>query len=233
MTAKQLVLPIQAAQQKTFDNFVVGENQLTVQTLQSVAYRLSDGAQFKYLYGPTGTGKTHLMMASCREVELQGNTQCYIDLQTAIEFPTQALDQVSRSGVFALDHIEVVSGDLITQKCLLSAIERIRNNGGVGWLAGDVPVASLEIELPDLLSRIKSFPAHQLIELDDAQKQQALSLMAQAKGFALSADVARWMLVHESRELHQLSALLDRVDALSLEQKRTVTIPLIKMLTQV
>ncbi len=221
MSGKQLVLPIQAQADKSFDNFVVGANQQVVDALESVSQ--SDGsAQFVYLYGSVGTGKTHLLLAQYRALSSSAHKSVYVDLQKEY--------QQQHAQLVLVDHLEAISGDLPAQERLLTALERVRNESGRCVLAGNMPVASLKIELPDLLSRIKSFPAHQLIELGDEDKRRALILMAKTMGFNLPAEVARWMLVHQSRDLHQLSALLERIDTLSLEQNRKITIPLIKTL---
>jgi DnaA-homolog protein len=60
---KQLLLDIQPAPPQTLDNFVIGHN---AEALASIQHLLTDSAQssFMYLWGPTGSGKSHLLTAA-------------------------------------------------------------------------------------------------------------------------------------------------------------------------
>ena len=59
---KQLLLDIQPASPPTLDNFVVGRN---AEALSSLRNALSGGAEprFIYLWGESGSGKSHLLSA--------------------------------------------------------------------------------------------------------------------------------------------------------------------------
>lgn len=48
------------------------------------------------------------------------------------------------------------------------------------------------------------------------------------KGLTLSKEVAPWLFAHYTRDIRTLLALLDALDAYSLAQKRTITLPLLK-----
>lgn len=60
---KQLLLDIQPAPAQTLDNFVIGHN---AEALASIQHLLTDSAEssFIYLWGPTGSGKSHLLTAA-------------------------------------------------------------------------------------------------------------------------------------------------------------------------
>jgi len=63
---KQLLLDIQPAPLPTLDNFVVGRNAEALHSLQLAASGNTD-AHFIYLWGETGSGKSHLLSA-CKAI---------------------------------------------------------------------------------------------------------------------------------------------------------------------
>ncbi len=60
---KQLLLDIQPAQPQTFDNYITGQNNEALANIQDLLTGMSD-FQFIYLWGPAGSGKTHLLNAA-------------------------------------------------------------------------------------------------------------------------------------------------------------------------
>ena len=69
--------------------------------------------------------------------------------------------------------------------------------------------------------------------LSDNEKIQALEGAAKARGLVLSSDVLPWLLNRFYRDMPNLMALLDAIDAYSLETKRPVTLPLVRDLLQI
>lgn len=60
---KQLLLNIQPPANPSLDNFIVGHNAEAVQSLQ-VVIAGEASTRFMYLWGPAGSGKTHLLLAA-------------------------------------------------------------------------------------------------------------------------------------------------------------------------
>ena len=58
----------------------------------------------------------------------------------------------------------------------------------------------------------------------------ALKEHARARGFSLKHEVIDYLLKRQSRDLAGLIGILDALDRYSLENKRTVTIPLVREL---
>ena len=80
----------------------------------------------------------------------------------------------------------------------------------------------------DLRNRLGWDLVFQLHSLDDADAQLAFAQRVFDKGLSLSKEVAPWLFTHYTRDIRTLLALLDALDAYSLEQKRTITLPLLK-----
>ncbi|MFV1921947.1 MAG: HdaA/DnaA family protein [Methylotenera sp.] len=60
---KQLLLDIQPAQPQTFDNFITGQNDEALANIHDLLDGKGD-CPFIYLWGPAGSGKTHLLNAA-------------------------------------------------------------------------------------------------------------------------------------------------------------------------
>ncbi len=62
---------------------------------------------------------------------------------------------------------------------------------------------------------------------------EALSRAAKERGLVLSNEVLSWLIHHFYRDMPSLMALLDALDAYSLETKRAITLPLVRELLQI
>jgi DnaA family protein len=96
-------------------------------------------------------------------------------------------------------------------------------------MAGKAAPAMLELR-EDLRTRLGWGLVFQTELLDDDAKIQALEQAAQARGLVLSPDVLPWLLSRFYRDMPNLMALIDALDAYSLETKRAVTLPLVREL---
>jgi DnaA family protein len=67
-----------------------------------------------------------------------------------------------------------------------------------------------------------------LAPLPDDVKAAVLKHAARERGIALADDVPAYLLTHFRRDMPSLMALLDALDRFSLEQKRAVTLPLLR-----
>ncbi|MFT5259620.1 MAG: DnaA family protein [Saprospiraceae bacterium] len=229
MSNQQLVLPLQASGPKTVKGFITGENKTTLVAVASATKKLSLPGSFTYLYGDQSTGKTHLLLASAHQAMEQQLPAQYIDLNDLADIAKTTI-KIDQPSLLCVDHIDAIAGDEEAEKKLLGLIEHVRNNGGSLIAASRLSSNHLAIKLPDLLSRLNAWPSFSLLELSEGEKQMVLRQSAKDRGFDLPREVTSWLLTHQSRDLGFLLDFLDRIDTLSLAQKRRVTIPLIKTL---
>jgi DnaA family protein len=99
------------------------------------------------------------------------------------------------------------------------------------FMAGNEAPANLTLR-EDLRTRLGWGLVYQTQLLDDDEKIQALEQAAKARGLVLSPDVLPWLLNRFYRDMPNLMALMDALDAYSLETKRAVTLPLVRELLQ-
>jgi len=133
----------------------------------------------------------------------------------------------ARPGLAVADDVERL--DEAGQIALFNAINAARDAGGTVLAAGNAPPAQLALR-EDLKSRLAWGLVYQVKPLTDAEKALTLHGEATRRGLKLSDEVVWYLLTHVRRDLHSLIGLLDRLDRASLEQRRAVTLPLVREL---
>ncbi len=201
---KQLLLDIQPAPAPSLENFVPGRNAEALYSLLMAASGKSEN-RFIYLWGPGGSGKSHLLHA-CADLARQHD----VALTTADD--VQRLDEEAQIDLF-------------------NTFNQIRASGGVLISSGDAAPMQMGLR-DDLATRLSWGLVYQLQPLSDEEKAQALAAHAAERGMKLPDEVLDYCLRHLRRDLRTLMATLDALDTWSLTAKRPVTLPLLRQLLQ-
>lgn len=201
---KQLLLDIQPAPAPTLENFVPGRNAEALHSLYLAATGQAD-VRFIYLWGSSGSGKSHLLLA-CSELARQNA------VATVIADDVQRLDEEAQIALF-------------------NTYNRLRENGGALIASGDAAPMQMGLR-DDLATRLSWGLVYQLQPLSDEEKTQALKTHAEERGMKLPDEVLEYCLRHLRRDLPTLMATLDALDKWSLTAKRPVTLPLLRQMLQ-
>src|SRR5690606_25454561 len=94
------------------------------------------------------------------------------------------------------------------------------------------PPAQLPFGLKDLQSRMQLAVIHEVVELTDDDKAGVLVARARERGIELKDDVVLYILARNQRNMHDLMAVLDKLDAQALAEQRRITIPFVKSCMQ-
>lgn len=230
---KQLVLDIRPDAPPTLGNFVAGANDELVAALTRIAdvpRRAPDSAgelpiaPHLYLWGPSGSGRSHLLRATVAAATAAGRPAEYV--------PAPAIDDAlpeTPGLLLAIDDIDQLSPP--AQIALFNAFNRARGNGHALLLAGAAAPRELALR-EDLRTRVGQCLIYEVRVLDDAARAAILATLAQRRGLRLADDVVEFLLRHGRRDLPSLFAVLDALDAASLERKRPVTLPLLREMMQ-
>ena len=139
-------------------------------------------ADWLYLAGVAGTGKTHLALALCAAAEQAGRRPAYLPLVAARGRLRDALHALEGNDVVALDGLEAIAGDRDDEIALFDFHNRARSAGlNVLYAAREVP-GSLPLALPDLRSRLSQTTRVVLHPLDDATRAELLRDRARHRG---------------------------------------------------
>lgn len=188
------------------------------------------GADWLYVTGPAGVGKTHVLLGACAEAEAAARRAAYLPLAVARGRLAQALAALEGNDVIALDGLEAVAGAREDEVALFDAHNRARAAGTtVLYAARDIPDA-LGLVLPDLRSRLGQCVRVPLAPLDDDGRREVLRQRAQRRGLVLDEAALDWLLRRVGRDLGSLTALLDRLDRASLAAQRRITVPFLRQM---
>lgn len=224
VNSRQLALGVGLDDDARFENFFVGfENQQALDYLQA-----DSKEQFVYIWGRGSPGLTHILQAACHSSTTKGNNSLYLPLKEKSQLSPQILDGLSSLSLVCIDDIDAIAGEKNWESALFTAFNSIKESHTQLIIAGKTAPQNLEIELPDLHSRLQSGLILQLQALDDEGKLLALQLRAKQRGIELSDSVAEFILLRAERGLATLMQILNQLDQSSLEQKRKLTIPLVK-----
>lgn len=226
--AVQLALRVGLRDGPSFTNFVSGPNEEVVRAVRKLV--ANEGEQVAYLWGARGTGKTHVLEASCREVSSRHGEVAYLPLGRKAELKTDACEGLDQLSLVCIDDADAVAGDRRWEEAVFYLYERAERSGTRLLFAARRVPRNAGFRLPDLISRLGRGLTLRLRPLDDEAKSLALQCRARNRGFALPDDVISFLLRRYPRDTHSLFELLDRVDDLTLSEKRVVTIPFVKRL---
>lgn len=196
------------------------------QAVEAVAR--GEGGEWLYIAGPPGSGKTHLLLAACAEARRLDKPAGYLPLASVAGRLTQMLEGQDAAGLLCLDGIESIAGHRADEVALFHFHNSMRQRGGrMIYAATAMPVA-LGIGLPDLVSRLEQCTRLALQAPDEATRRSVLRDRAARRGLELDDAVLDYLFKRVGRDLVSLTALLDRLDRVSLATQRRITIPFVR-----
>lgn len=221
--ALQLRLPDRAR----FTNFHAGPNAEAVQQLRGFAAQDRPGSFL--LWGARGEGKSHLLMAAAHAVNDCDGQAFYLSLgESGLPAPAALLEGLDAVDMLVLDDIDRIAGEAEWEEALFDLYNRLQQNRRRLLMAARCRPDQCGFRLPDLVSRLNWGLVFALKALDDQDRIRVLQLRAQGRGLELPEEVGQYLIRRYPRDLNSLCELLDRLDAVSLQAQRRLTIPFIK-----
>lgn len=216
---RQLILDLMPEAPPRLDNFVVGGDGETLAAL--TAWLTPDSSETSlFLWGEKGSGKTHLLRA------------CEAKYSDASSDPELAkMDCADDDSIrkfrllYAIDNVEMLSDT--GQIALFNLFNRLPASGGRLITTANQPPLKLALR-EDLRTRLGSGLIYRLHALSDGEKKEALAAQAEARGLRLPQDALDYLLARAPRDMRSLTAFLAALDRYSLEQKRAITVPLLR-----
>lgn len=207
---RQLILDLLPDSPPSLDNFVTGGNAETVAALTDWLAGSTADTSF-CLYGEAGCGKSHLLQASG-----------FIHVDAALK---PALPGLSAHEQLAIDNVDALDAE--GQIALFALFNQLKMAGGRLLTAASQPPAHLALR-EDLRTRLGSGLIYRLKPLSDDEKAAAIAGLAKERALKLSPEVIAYLLRHVSRDMRTLTMLVAALDQYTLEQKRPVTLPLLR-----
>ncbi|MDL2337291.1 MAG: DnaA regulatory inactivator Hda [Pseudomonadota bacterium] len=215
---KQMPLPIASGSTPTFESFVPGGNAMVLAHLRDPGSRLTP----LYLWGPQGSGKTHLLRALAHETQVQGGR---IGWFGATE-PTPWVHDESWS-LIVLDGCDAFDAE--QQHAAFALFVEATTHATPLVASGRLPPVDLPLR-DDLRSRLGWGHVMAVQPLSEAESRGALRREADGRGLFLSDEVIDHLLHRHARDMKHLMTQLDRLDEFAMVHKRAITVPLLRQM---
>ncbi len=219
--SRQLVLDIQCWHPQRFDTYMAAQNELAVAALQLISnYPLI------YLWGHSGSGKTHLLHA----VYEAHDNAVYLDCEAAngkeMLFKFSAYDEAV--SCLCIDNIQSIVADEAQEHQVFLWVNRQLEANQSIVIASQKAPKKLGIKLKDLESRLCWGPEFYLQCLDELSTRDLLKKSAERRGVIFPDDSLGYLLSRAKRDLKSLMLALDKLDEASLIAQRRLSIPFLK-----
>lgn len=172
------------------------------------------------LHGAPGAGKSHLLGIWAQRAG------AHVLPGSAVTTADPA--ELAAAGAVALDDADRVAGDAAAERALLHLHNLLKEAGGFLLLAAREPPARWPVALPDLASRLKAAPAVGLGEPDDVLLAQVLAKLFADRQLWVGPEIVQTMLARMERSFAEARRLVAEIDAASLAQGRSITLPLVR-----
>ena len=225
----QLPLALRAPPEQRLSRYVGAPAGLP-EALRALA--TADTAAGIYLHGAHATGKTHLLLAACAEVEAAGARAAYLTLRGLNGHVRVAVEGLEQAALVAVDDVDAIAGNRDDEVALFDLHNRLHDAGRSVLYAAQAAPDGLPLVLPDLRSRLAQCARWTLPVLDDAGRAEVLRQRAAARGLDFDEAALEWLLRRCSRDLGSLTAIFERLDRASLAAQRRLTVPFLRQVLE-
>jgi DnaA family protein len=217
---KQIPLAIGPEPLPTFDSYLASANAAAMAHLRGLQL---PGPPL-YLWGPPGSGKTHLLRALVNHRMAAGERSGSFGAD--VPPPWLLLPGWT---LVVVDNCEQL--DAQRQQAAFSLFVQAAD-AGVQWAAaGRVPPVDLPLR-DDLRTRLAWGHVFALQPAAENETRAVLRREADRRGIFLADEVMDYLLTRNARDLGTLMRLLDRIDQFALARQRAVTVPLLRQMLQ-
>jgi DnaA family protein len=225
---KQIALDIGLSAGPTAANFCAGPNLAALQHLElwlgekRTAHNRSPVPT--YYWGPSGSGKSHLLKAAREGLREQGARVGWLDASML-----NAPEYSESWAAVLMDDVHAYS--TAQQLVAFNWFVNAQTHQRPVMAAGQFPPVELKLR-DDLRTRLGWGHIFGLQLLSEPERRAVLRQAADARGVFLGDEVMDFMLTRFSRDLGHLMELLELLDGYSLQSKRAITIPMIKSMLE-
>ncbi|MDO5059917.1 MAG: DnaA regulatory inactivator Hda [Neisseria sp.] len=213
----QLIFDFARQDYPSFDKFLGHSNAELLYMLQQ------QKDQFVYVWGETGSGKSHLLKAWVAQALAAGKEAAYVD----------ALSMQLDEKALSVEYLAVDQADKLSppeQAVLFEIFNRFRNSGrGNLLLSADQPPSRLTLR-EDLRTRMGYCLIYDVKPLSDEEKIEALTGMAEARQLHFDPEIFPYLVNHWQRDMDSLMQMLDTLYHYAATTRRPITLPLLRQL---
>ncbi len=212
--------------QFSLENYFSEQGALVIDSLKSLIAK--SGESLIGLWGPSDSGKTHLINACAHFARQQAvNFQLYEGNQV-VQCDPDYFDISASCDVLAVDNLDALCGQRRWEEKFCQLINRCKSGDLHLIFTLTNKPQFLPCQLADFQSRLSWGLLLQLAASRDSDVEKIIRLRAKLLGFDLSNEVIAYLLTHYSRRLSSQIDILRLLGDASLSRQKKITIPLIK-----
>lgn len=224
VAGSQIPLNLKFLPEQRFATFVEESEAIPASSVVENAVRTA-GTSPHLLQGARDSGKTHLLLASCYAAREAGKPVAYLSLRQSRE---RIAEQAEGATLIAVDDVNAVADDLDAQVALFHLFNAAQANQQTLLLSSLGSPDSLELQLPDLRSRLNACVRVPLSLLGDAGRKKALQIRANSRGLEFDDAAIDWLLLRADRSVTNLMSLFRQLDHASSVRQKKLTLPFVR-----
>jgi DnaA-homolog protein len=214
VTMQQLILDLLPDQTPALQHFLPGKN---VELLTALENWLNQPVQpypnnVFVIWGPAGCGKSFL-------------SQCLFHEGFSV-LPLSEMLLPARAPGWVMEDAQKLGAK--DQQDLFRHLVRLAQTNERLFVTLDRPPDTQSGLREDVRTRLGAGHIYRLEPLSEPDQRQLLAQRAEHRGWALTPEVLNYLYHRAPRDLSSLAGLIRRLDDLSLEQKRRITLPLLR-----
>ena len=225
---QQIALDIGLSAGPTVANFFAGPNEAVLKHMElwigAKNMPVTRSPVPTYLWGPSGSGKSHLLKAAREALREQGARVGWLDAHVLA--PAEFDEGWA---AVLMDDVHLYTAE--QQHVAFNWFVNAQTHQRPVLAAGELAPVDLKLR-DDLRSRLGWGHIFGLQLLSEPERRAVLRQAADARGVFLGDEVMDFMLKRFSRDLGSLMELLDLMDGYALQTQRAITIPLIKSMLE-
>ena len=172
---------------------------------------INNDTKLSFLYGPKNSGKSYLAkiwLKNNNAIEYNNNYETILNLH----------DNILIDNLIFYDQEKIFH---IVNNCIL-------NNSKI-LITSDIKINSIDFKFNDLSSRLKTFSNLEINQPNDEMLLAILTKLLVDKQFIINSnEIFEYILRRVDRRYQGINEIVKKLDIISLEKKRQLTIPLIK-----
>ncbi|MDO5769833.1 MAG: DnaA regulatory inactivator Hda [Psychrobacter sp.] len=163
--------------------------------------------QQMYLFGNSGTGKSHLLSAICESFIEMDKTAICLSLSELVFTDVSVLSALETFDVIAIDDLDVIEVSAQWQEAIFHLINRSREGQRQLIFAAKVPAGELPFALTDLLTRLAQAPAFKVPDGHDIEDRQTmLESILKRRGWQFDERIMSHLLTEGP---HRIGAMME------------------------